>query len=203
MCYRGVKRTNFVSTVIELLLMWCIKRLTPWEGRINCSTGNKICGTNRSLLCPRKDIEEMLVTPSSYFVVSWRLETAACSDCSNQLSDDTRVTLQIMGQIKRLKNNSDNGGSICIGTVIFKLHTQNNTPKCADWREGNRRIRRNKLKLLWQPANLHVCILVGFGQQLFFCSLMNSSTKVQVLFLGQYSKRLLSYFIQLLGRWGR
>jgi hypothetical protein len=91
------------------------------------------------------------------------MEAAGCSDCSNQLSDDTRATFQIMGQIRRLKNNSDNGGSICVGNVTLKLHTQKHT---EEWRL--KRGEKKRKTMLWKPGNIHVRILVGFGQQNFF-----------------------------------
>lgn len=75
------------------------------------------------------------------------MEAAVCSDSSNQLSDDTRATFQIMGQIKRLKNNSDNGGSLWVEMSLSK-YTNNNTPKSADWREGKRKKKKNRCESL-------------------------------------------------------
>jgi len=72
------------------------------------------------------------------------MEAAGCSDCSNQLSDDTRATFQIMGQIKRLKNNSHNGGNICGGNVTFKLHTQQHTEECR-LKTGKKKEEKNLL----------------------------------------------------------
>jgi len=84
---------------------------------------------------------------------------------------------QLMGQIEGLKNNSDNGGSICVGNVTLKLHTQQHTEEC--------RLKRVKKKTAVKACK-HTCAYSGgFWSTIFFssfCSLMKLCVIPRTLF---------------------